>query len=1392
MAPRRHPLLLLLALALVLSSFAIAPRPVQAATHIIKVDTVLDLTVEDTAELLNQNYCPVPAPDAPAADPAQRTCSLRRAIVRALSLPDADIKLIVFNFFTDGNIPRAPFELTAPPILPAIDKDNVRIVADTTVSFGRPVIEIDGRGKPVGLQLEARQAYISGVSIYGFRDNSIQPFNGSAIYITGEGNTIETSFIGVRSDGSMLPDDQKNYSGIHLGPGARDNVIGGPGPAAISNYISGNVQNGVIITNASDNTIQNNVVGLIRATGDVIEAPGNGAYGIQITSSGAGNVSSGNVIGGASDGQTIRYNIIAQSGQAGIYLRGAGTTTNTIQANYIGLDRQSNDRGNLGDGVRIEAGASRNSFSGASSLNPLVISGSRGYGVNIRAFGAGAPVGNSFSGYIYIGTNTTGAVTANPNPLRNYLGGVRITEQARDTAFESPPGALRIVGNGGPGITIQGSTVSGTRITGAQIGGAGALTNSGAGVSITQASTTELRGSTIIGNSGLGVSVSQARETIVATSTISGNTAGGLLLDATNVFTLSENLISNNTNFGLRLSAALTTTISANTIGLDTPRRNPLANQGPGIELLNTINTRIVGDNYIAANTGLGLLVSGGSVVEVGENSFGLRRDPAQSDQPILAAPNGGAAQIRVADGARQVEIRGNRLAGGAASSSAPPGLLIEGATTQDINVRSNQIGLQFTVGQEIRTFAHGDGIAVNGARIVTIGGGNLSDSNLIRYNFGAAIRLTDSFNTNIRNNNDSQAIFKNGGDGIVLVTTSDGRQVGSQSIVIENNQLAENAGNAIAIRGEPTTPIIADVQVLSNTLRANAGYGIFVGNNVDRASFRGNLLRGNGGPIRLVETTRYNPNTGANPGDPNRPNHDIDPPWVNVGAVNDQLRLRLKDNGIIEGYVITSTNRLREGAPPASACVTCTLQIFQPFSSEPANLGQGGLLVGSSGLSGAVESSFRADPSTGFFSRQIGDNLASIPELLLVATDGFVNGNSSEYATFPISRGLIFEQPPILGTVGTPLTISKDAAPGDVLTYTMQLRNPGSLTLTRPRLSVSGLPSTWRIVTDPPLGILPTELADGQVLPVTVTLTLPTGSDATVRAGLTQVITLAAVSDFDATVTASARLQARMLERPVLSLTPLTSLRSARPGSTTDHLHVVRNNGNVAVTVNFAAATRDNLGPTTLWTTTLNKSSTILGPGEEDSLRVTVLVPQGTAEGTEAVTTVTVTVPANPSAGYGEIMRTATDTTRASLAATADLSGGTDQEAAAGAVVSFAHTVFNRSNGVADFCLSYTTNKGSTARFVSATDGFVIRPNGCFTLDTVNDERNGRFRDAEFRVIVTVGNLLLPGELETINIELRAGSPTGDLIGDATATNTVRITRGQVQPRIWLPLVRR
>lgn len=1430
MAPRRNPLLVLSALALILTSFAIAPRPASAQALIYQVDTLLDET--------NEPGCATP-------QIIDGDCSLRQAIVAANNPANRDLpKVISFNqILSEGGFGPTPYQITlnlSIGRLPDLSSNNIELLADVISS---PRVIINGNGLDSVLKITGNNNLVSGFSIVGASDSG-GVNGGTGIFITGNSNRVQRSFIGILPNGDLS--NPRNFSGIRITSGT-GNVIGITGGPLSANYISGNVQNGIIIRDASNNTVQNNIIGLYRVSPEplVLAPRPNDSYGIQILSD--SGTSSNNLIGGSSADVA---NIIGANVQTGILLSGTRVSTNTVQANYIGLDRETSTIfGNL-DGIRIEDGANNNTLAGT-ALAPLLISGNTGYGVRIRPNGGNRPRENRISGLVYIGTARDGH-----SPIGNTAGGVRI-DDGLDNVIAGSGNNIRIVANGGPGVFMTGSQSSGNRVEGTLIGVAplpnGTLTarpnlrgvemlnatnsivagstirnNTEDGVFITGGNLNAVQDSTILGNgrdgvrisggsraevsggsirehsAGMGVRVINAAfATLIDEVVITQNQTGGVLFDTADSGTVTRSVVSDNANFGIRLNATTNTTIRTNTIGLNFSRNSLLPNTGPGIELLDATKTFIDFDNLVVGNSGLGLSINGGSTVTVDGNRFGFYRNAQGVHQ---AAPNGGVAQILITNAATHVTLNNNRLAGNATAATGPAGLRIEGdatlMATSYVTVTLNQIG-QVTDSNQTFTFPHGDAIVVDGARDIKIGGATTSERNLIRENYGAAMRLVDVFEVEIRNNardlvldaaSAPEAIFKNQGGGIVVATSGNPPPVGpptfdSQLILIENNQLAENSGDAIAILGNPTLPWLADLQLRNNFLRANTGNGIFVSGNVDRASFRGNLLRANGGPIRLDGTTRYNPNNEANPGDPNLPNHDIDPPWVNVGVPSDARRLRLTDQGLLEGYVITSTNRFETQLGPASACVTCTVQVFRPLNpADPQELGQGGVLVESSADVGSeLEASFAVDPDTGFFSRQLFDNPSNNTQLLLVATDGFVNGNSSEYATFPISRGLVFEPlgTTTPGTLGSILTLPQDAAPGAVLTFTMQLRNLGSLTMTGLTLNASGLPSDWGLVSNPPLGTTLPQLVDGAVQPVTITLTLPTGSATSIRAGTLQRITITARNNIaGSVVTAQANLEVRMLARPLLSLSPLTSTRSAPPGFSADHLYVVRNDGNITVTVNFAAVTSDSTGPTTLWTTRLSRQNATIGPGAEDSLRVTVLVPPGTQQGVSAETSITATVPANPAQGYTTITRTATATTRASLASDAILLGGADIEAIAGAVVPFRHRVLNLSNGTAVFCVSARTNKLSTVSFASATTGFVINSNGCFTLDT------GNFREAEFIATVTVDQRLLPGELETINLELRKATPNGELIGDATATNTILITRGLPLPRLWLPLI--
>ena len=192
------------------------------------------------------------------------------------------------------------------------------------------------------------------------------------------GNTIGLNVAGT----APLP----NQDGVQIAAGASGNTIGS------GNFISGNTSNGVLITNASNNTVTNNTIGL-NAGGNVT-APAQ-VNGVAIVS--MGGITSGNQIAGG--------NVIGGNANDGVILSGTGTTTNTIAGNDIGIDASGNAKPNQGNGVVIAAGASSNTISG---LN--IISGNTANGVQITDPGT---TGNVVEGD-YIGVNATGnAAVAN-------------------------------------------------------------------------------------------------------------------------------------------------------------------------------------------------------------------------------------------------------------------------------------------------------------------------------------------------------------------------------------------------------------------------------------------------------------------------------------------------------------------------------------------------------------------------------------------------------------------------------------------------------------------------------------------------------------------------------------------------------------------------------------------------------------------------------------------------------------------------------------------------------------------------------------------------------------------------------------------------------------------
>ena len=83
--------------------------------------------------------------------------------------------------------------------------------------------------------------------------------------------------------------------------------------------------------------------------------------------------------------------------------------------------------------------------------------------------------------------------------------------------------------------------------------------------------------------------------------------------------------------------------------------------------------------------------------------------------------------------------------------------------------------------------------------------------------------------------------------------------------------------------------------------------------------------------------------------------------------------------------------------------------------------------------------------------------------------------------------------------------------------------------------------------------------------------------------------------------------------------------------------------------------------------------------------------------------------------------------------------------QARAGSEVRFVNFVENKSNGVARFCLDYVAFNQSTVRFESATAGFVIDNQGCFTLDTVDDPASGYWNSNPYRAAASLDPLFTP-----------------------------------------------
>lgn len=483
-----------------------------------------------------------------------------------------------------------------------------------------------------------------GIGIYtGSRGNlivsNVLSGNGAdGIRIDGaHNNSVQGNVIGLDANATLaLPN---TWNGIGIYNGSQSNLIGGSLPGQ-RNVISGNMQRGMVIrdTNSIGNVVRGNYIGLNPAG----------------TASISNNWEGIAIFGGAQSGLIIS-NVISGNGASGIAVSDAGTGSQVVQGNYIGLDVSGTvAQPNRGPGILIFFGSQSNLVGGTTAATRNIISGNMAQGV---AIADDDTIGNTVSGN-YIGVNASGSAA-----ISNAYAGVSIFNNASsNTIGGQTAGARNIIsGNGEQGLTISegnsvGNTVFGNFI-GLNAAGNAAVPNAWSGIALFNGAR-----STLIGGKKL-----------AQRNVISGNALQGIVIADGST---SEN------------------TISGNYIGLDATGTTTIPNLSVGINFFNGARDNLVGGaeagagNIICGNLGPGIVVQS---LETSRNAIlgnFIGINPAGS----VAMPNGGTG-IGLWDGAFATSVGGiNPGEANIIANNASDGVQMFDAFTMNNSVRGNSI----------------------------------------------------------------------------------------------------------------------------------------------------------------------------------------------------------------------------------------------------------------------------------------------------------------------------------------------------------------------------------------------------------------------------------------------------------------------------------------------------------------------------------------------------------------------------------------------------------------------------------------------------------------------------------------------------------------------------
>lgn len=408
-----------------------------------------------------------------------------------------------------------------------------------------------------GINLNAPGNVISGNVISG------NGFSGVFINQTvATNNIVSGNLIGTDATGKTAI--ANNGPGVEMSA-ASGNLLGGTNAGA-GNVISGNTQNGVVLTDgAARNWIQGNLIGLSAAGTNAIP---NGFNGISLSSAGS------NIIGGVT---SSARNVISGNASNGVGILLLGDRGNSILGNYIGTDVSGTKAiANTLAGVRIQG--CTNVVGGVATGSGNVISGNGQQGVWLVGT-SGNVTGNLIQGNL-IGLDATGL-----GGLPNGNAGVGVSSAAGNQIGGTATGARNVISaNGDAGIFFIGTGTATNQVLGNFIG-------------------TDAAGTLARGNTREGIYLERA-----ATNQIGSRVAG------------AGNLISANHTRGIFLTNASWNVIQGNFIGIKADGASALGNTFHNIEMQSSATNNLIGET--APGAGNRIAFSGQAGVRVRDGAL--------------------------------------------------------------------------------------------------------------------------------------------------------------------------------------------------------------------------------------------------------------------------------------------------------------------------------------------------------------------------------------------------------------------------------------------------------------------------------------------------------------------------------------------------------------------------------------------------------------------------------------------------------------------------------------------------------------------------------------------------------------------------------------------------